>query len=69
MAQIYICDICGKEGADLNTFTTMTIQKYPSRPLELYLCEDRCWKLFRLFWKEQDKKIVEEYIKKDQDSE
>lgn len=69
MAQSYTCDICGEVQSDnLNDFTIIGVQKYPADPITLYLCEERCWKLFRLFWKQQDKSIVEDYTKKDQDS-
>lgn len=56
MASNYTCDICGKfTSSNLNEFTMITIEKYPADPITLFLCEQKCFKLFRKFWKDQDK--------------
>ena len=51
----YVCDMCGNyKSQSLNDFYEITVSKYPAKPMTFYLCEDKCYKLFRKFWKDQD---------------
>jgi len=59
------CDICGYSSKNDEEFYIFTIEKYPAAPSQRVLCEQKCWKLFRLFWKEQDEKIEAAKTNKD----
>lgn len=58
MPTSYKCDLCNDfESDNLNEFYSIIIQKYPGKPIELLLCEEKCFKLFRKFWKDADKEL------------
>jgi hypothetical protein len=56
----FVCDICGYSDSDLNKFTAIYVQKYPSKVLPLHLCEDKCYRKFVKFWKDADRDIEQE---------
>lgn len=65
---IYKCDLCEKFKSDsLEDFVGITVEMFPGRPLELLLCHQKCWKLFRKFWKEMDREMAIETVIKEQE--
>lgn len=52
---IYECDLCGFSSHNREDFYEFSVTKSPSPTLYIYLCENKCYKLFRKFWKDQDK--------------
>lgn len=68
ISQIYECDLCGFKSKDLNHYFHILVEKHPNKYMEIYLCEEKCWKLFRKFFKDANRDIEEELNESNNDS-